>query len=256
MTGTEQVKAVVQGLSAWMPVISTLAGGVLAGGVALLVSKVNHSYAREREATAAAERLRHEQQLTEDKRQRELFYIATELIFLLEQYAEGCANVATDDGEDDDSSQPVKNAVVNYPVLNLQSVSGDWRVLKAPVMYRIRQLPVLQDGALRRIYGVEEYDHPPGYTQTFRERQYQFARLGLKAVILAMRLRKSEGLPETRLRDTQWSAYNVLWKKWRDESKRRLVLKRLQKQALAVFEIKNAQRQATRDAELTGSRKP
>jgi hypothetical protein len=60
MTDTEQVKAVVQGVSAWMPVISTLAGGVLAGGVALLVSRVNHRYAREREAVAAAERLRHE----------------------------------------------------------------------------------------------------------------------------------------------------------------------------------------------------
>lgn len=256
MTGTEQIKAVVQGLSAWMPVISTLAGGVLAGGVALLVSKVNHSYAREREATATAERLRHEQQLTEDKRQRELFYIATELIFLLEQYAEGCANVATDDGEDDDSSQPVKKAVVNYPVLNLRSVSGDWRVLKAPVMYRIRQLPVLQDGALRRINGVEEYDHPPGYTQTFRERQYQFARLGLKAVILAMRLRKSQGLPETRLRDTQWSAYNVLWKKWREESKRRIVQKWLESQQLATFEIINSQRKALPGAELTESREP
>lgn len=70
MTDSEQVKAVVQGFSAWMPVISTLAGGVLAGGVALLVSRVNHRYAREREATAAAERLRHEQQLSEDKRKR------------------------------------------------------------------------------------------------------------------------------------------------------------------------------------------
>lgn len=75
---TEQIKAVVQGASAWMPVISTLAGGILAGGVALLVSRVNHRYAREREAAVAAERLRHEQQITEDKRQKELFYVATE----------------------------------------------------------------------------------------------------------------------------------------------------------------------------------
>lgn len=45
-----------------MAVISTLAGGVLAGGVALLVSRMNHRYASEREATAAAKRLRPEQQ--------------------------------------------------------------------------------------------------------------------------------------------------------------------------------------------------
>lgn len=86
MTDTEQAKAVVQGFSAWMPVISTLAGDV-----ALLVNRINHRYAREREAAAAAERLRHEQQLTEDKRQKELLYISTELVFRLERFAQGCA---------------------------------------------------------------------------------------------------------------------------------------------------------------------
>jgi len=106
ITDSEKVKAVVQGVSAWMPVISTLAGGVLAGGVALLVSRMNHRYAREREATAAAARLRHEEQLAEDKRQKELFYITTELVFMLERYAEACARVAVDDGKDDDAPQP------------------------------------------------------------------------------------------------------------------------------------------------------
>jgi hypothetical protein len=47
-----------------------LAGGVLAG-VALLVSRVNHRYAREQ--AAAAERLRHERQLSEDKQQKNFF---------------------------------------------------------------------------------------------------------------------------------------------------------------------------------------
>lgn len=37
------------GYSVWVPVISTLGGGVLAGGVALLVSRTNHRYVRERE---------------------------------------------------------------------------------------------------------------------------------------------------------------------------------------------------------------
>ena len=81
ITDTEQVKAVVDGVSAWMPVISTLAGGVLAGGVVLLVNRVNHRYAREREENAAAERMRHEQLLSEDKHQKVLYYIATELFF-------------------------------------------------------------------------------------------------------------------------------------------------------------------------------
>ncbi|WP_329601027.1 hypothetical protein R1C93_07060 [Citrobacter koseri] len=42
ITDTEQVKAVVQGVLAWMPVISTLAAGVLTDSVDLLVSRGNH----------------------------------------------------------------------------------------------------------------------------------------------------------------------------------------------------------------------
>lgn len=34
---------------------------------------------------------------------KELHYIATELVFMLERYAEGCFRVVTDDGRDDDA---------------------------------------------------------------------------------------------------------------------------------------------------------
>lgn len=186
---TVQIKAALQGASALVPVISTLAGGVLAGGVALLVSRVNHIYALEREATAAAERLRHEQQLTEDKRQKELFYVTTELVFILERYAEVCARVASDNGTDDDSRQPERKAMTDYPELNLADVAGDWRALEFRHMYRIRELPVLQDEARRAIAYAAEIPVPPFHEDYFRERQYQFARLGIKAVILAARLR-------------------------------------------------------------------
>lgn len=218
ISDTEQVQTVVQGVSAWMPVISTLAGGVLAGSVALLVSRVNHRYAREREETAATERLRHEQQLAEDKRQKALFFITTELVFMLERYAEACARVATDDGKDDDAPQPEKVAVTDYPELNLADISGDWRALEFRHMYRIRELPVLQDEAQRAIAYAAEIPVPPWHKDYFRERQYQFAHLGIRAVILAVRLRRATGLPETRLTGhNEWSAVSVFRKVWRRE---------------------------------------
>lgn len=218
ITDSEKVKAVVQGVSAWMPVISTLAGGVLAGGVALLVSRMNHRYAREREATASAARLRHEEQLAEDKRQKELFYITTELVFMLERYAEACARVAVDDGKDDDAPQPEREAVTHYPELNLKDVSGDWRALQFLHMYRIRELPVLQNEARRSISYAAEIPTPPLHEDYFRERQYQFTRLGIKAVILAVRLRRATGLPETRLTDhDEWSVVSVFRKVWKRE---------------------------------------
>jgi hypothetical protein len=34
---------------------------------------------------------------------KELHYIATELVFMLERYADGCVRVVTDDGQDDDA---------------------------------------------------------------------------------------------------------------------------------------------------------
>ncbi|MBZ6397916.1 MULTISPECIES: hypothetical protein [Pantoea] len=207
------------GISVWVPVISVLAGSVLTGTIQYFMNRQNHFFALKREEKAAADRLRNEKQAEENKLQRERIFITAELVFLLEQYAEGCARVAADHG--DDNPQSEREPTVNYPLLNLTDVSGDWRVLSRLLMYRIRELPVLQNEAQRTIAGVGEYDHPPYYSYYFRERQHQFSRLGMKAVILAMRLRKAVGLPESRLQDTEWSAYNVLWKVWRQERKRR-----------------------------------
>lgn len=209
------------GISVWVPVISVLAGSVLTGTIQYFMNRQNHFFALKREEKATADRLNNEKQIEENKQERERIFIAAELIFMLEQYAEGCARVAADHGNDNPDREP--EPTVNYPLLNLTDVSGDWRVLSRLVMYRIRELPVLQNEAQRTIDGVGRYDHSPYYSDYFRERQYQFARLGMKAVILAIRLRKTVGLPESRLRDTEWSAYNVLWKVWRRERKIRAV---------------------------------
>ncbi|EBD0543146.1 hypothetical protein FHH53_21495 [Salmonella enterica] len=63
-----------------------------------------------------------------------------------------------------------------------------------------------------------EYSDPPWHKDYFRERQYQFTRLGINAVILAVRLRKATGMPETRLTGhDEWSAVSVFRKVWRRE---------------------------------------
>lgn len=77
------------GISLWVPVISTIAVGALASSVALLVSKLDHRYALEREKMAVEERRLHEDMATRDKANRELYFIAIKLIFLLEKFAEG-----------------------------------------------------------------------------------------------------------------------------------------------------------------------
>lgn len=208
------------GFSEWLPVISTLSGGVLAFGAALVVNKVNHRYALEREALAAEERRCHELKVAQDKLESERLFIATELIFLLEQFAECCARLATDSGEQNPEGEYTPTE--NLPELIITNISGDWRTLPPRIMYRIHELPVLQNEVRRHIAAFYEYySEPPRHSRYFRERQFQYARLGLKAVILARRLRKLVSLPGTRLEATEWSAQPVLWRVWRKKRKER-----------------------------------
>lgn len=88
-------------------------------------------------------------------------------------------------------------------------------------MYRIRELPVLQAEARKAIKEAANCDHPDELIEYFRARQYHYARLGLKAIIQARRLRKLAGFPETRLASDDWSAQPVLREVWSQERRRR-----------------------------------
>ncbi|BEA14024.1 hypothetical protein BK367_22305 [Escherichia coli] len=178
------VQLINQGAGIWGNVATGLITGLLTGGITLTGIWLTHYFT-----------LKRERQASEDKMKKELHYIATELVFMLERYAEGCFRVVTDDGQDDDAPQPERKAVTNYP-----------------------ELPVLQDEAHRAIAYAAEYSDPPWHKDYFRERQYQFTRLGINAVILAVRLRKATGMPETRLTGhDEWSAVSVFRKVWRRE---------------------------------------
>ena len=100
-------------------------------------------------------------------------------------------------------------------------MTGDWRAVPAKLMYSIRELPVLRTEAGKYVSSAYENDWPPDYSRAFRERQYQYSRLGLKAVFAAVRLRKIAGLPPTRLDLTEWSTLPMLWRLWKQERKRR-----------------------------------
>jgi hypothetical protein len=58
------------------------------------------------------------------------------------------------------------------------------------LMYRIRELIVLQQEAHKAIAFVADADCFGQRYEYFRERQYQYARLGLKAIIQVRRLRR------------------------------------------------------------------
>lgn len=243
------VKSVAEGAAAWLPLLQTLAGGVIAGGVALYVNYRSHKNALEREEKAAAERLRNERQAVQEKLARERYFIGTELVFLLEQFAEGCASVATDNGFE--NQQRVTVPSTTLPQLSYSAVTGDWRALPVRLMYKLRELPVLQSESDRTIDAVDFIG--PDYDDFFEARQYEYTRLGLKAIILSRHLRKLAGFPGSRLDATPWSAQRLLWNAWRLERKRRAVQATLFARSLATFEIKNdMRRKAADDASDSG----
>lgn len=59
--------------------------------------------------------------------------------------------------------------------LSLTDISRDCQVLPTQLMYRIRELPVLQNGVDRAVSSAAEHDDPPDYSDTFFERCYQYA---------------------------------------------------------------------------------
>lgn len=203
---TEGVKVVKESASLWPQIITAVSSiGAALGGVGL-----THHFTQRREERADAAKLENER-----------LYISTELVFLLEKFAASCADVAADTGEDNNDPQPILEPTVDYPELSYQEVTSDWKVLHPRIMYRIRELPVLQSEASKAIAYVKEADFLGDYSEYFRERRYQYARLGLRTIIQVRRLRKIAGFPETRLAATFWSAQPVLWEVWRIERRRR-----------------------------------
>ncbi|MCR8998517.1 hypothetical protein [Rahnella perminowiae] len=168
------------GISVWVPVISALAASVLTGTIQYFMNRQNHYFALEREEKARAERLLQEKEVKQEKIDRERHFIAIELVFLLEQFAETCSNVVADRGEYNADPQPTREPTVDYPELSFTDVTGNWQVLDTRLMYRIRELLVLQREARNAIAYAYECESDGECKDYFRERKYQYARLGLK----------------------------------------------------------------------------
>lgn len=201
-------------LSQWPQIvssgISTLIGAFIAGYVALRVSKRNHEYSEAREEKAAAVKLQNEKQASEDKLRRERYFIATELVLMLEFFAAECADVAVSGVDMQGGLQPGVSAL--SPQLIFDGTEGDWRAVPDALLYRIRELPVLCANAEALIRNISEQTEDVRYT--FECRQYQYARIGLFALFAASRLRRKCGLPSPRPGTDSRTVFSILWR-WR-----------------------------------------
>lgn len=186
---TEGVKVVKDSASLWPQIITAVSSiGAALGGVSL-----THHYTRKREERTAATKLASER-----------FFIGTELICLLENFADQCSDVACDSGPDKQYW-----SVKELPLLSLEGIEGDWRSLPAEMLFRLRNLPALNREARYVIEGVFRYGAPYEVTECAR---YQYACLGLKVLLMAWRLRRVCDLPPPREGELCRRIGTVLWR--------------------------------------------
>jgi hypothetical protein len=215
------VQVINQGSGIW----GNVATGLITAGAAIAAVMLTHRFTLHREKLAS-----------EKKLVQERLFISTELVFMLEQFAESCASVATDWGYENQDGISVPQTPT--PVIDYSTIAGDWRALPGRLMYQVRGLTVLKSTSDRIIDDAEYY--APDFEEFFSERQYQYTRLGLKAVILARRLRRLVGFPETPLNASPWSAQHVLWHEWRKERHRRAEQAVMRTRSLATFQALKA----------------
>ncbi|NIG46459.1 hypothetical protein F3J31_21935 [Enterobacter sp. Acro-832] len=186
---TEGVKVVKDSASLWPQIITAVtSAGAAFGGVWYGQWRITQ---REKEAAAA-------------KLASELFFIGTELICLLEHFADQCSDVTCD-------SDPDKQywSVKELPLLRLEGIDGDWRSLPAEMLFRLRNLPALNREAQYVIEGVFRYGAPYEVMECAR---YQYACLGLKVLLMAWRLRRVCDLPPPREGELCRRIGAVLWR--------------------------------------------
>ncbi|MBU9834755.1 hypothetical protein J1786_08005 [Rahnella sp. L72c] len=170
---TEGVKVVKDSASLWPQIITAVTSiGAALGGVSL-----THHYTRKREERSAS-----------NKAAVERLYIVTELVFLLERYANAWVPLHWSE-----IKERYKNSN-NIPVLDLSGAAGDWRVLPSHQIFRIRTLEANHSTLLTQIMIGEQNDYLP-IAKKITNRCYL---AGLQAFLLAGQLRRAVGLPDSR----------------------------------------------------------
>lgn len=190
----------------WWPSIVT---GLIAGAVSLIGIYFNNRFVSKRDQSAAIAR----EKKQKEKRDTACHFISSEIVLLLEDFAEKCAAVSQDYGEPC-GGQGQYETVTMLPELTLDKTDGDWQSLPPGLMFAVREMPARATQARKQLNG-EQFDDPPEYKLYFQTRQGLYAELGLRAVFLAHRLRRLNGMPSSRLNRREWSVQSQLWEAWK-----------------------------------------
>lgn len=188
------VQVINQGPGIW----GNVATGLITAGAAIGAVMLTHRYTLRREILAS-----------ENKQQRELYFIATELVFLLERFAQRCVPAAYESGYNDHENGYIR-IEHGLPDIDYAEIRGDWRSLPPELMYRLTQIPVLQDEARKSVTAAFDNDSPVDGDKGISELNRQSCRLGLRAIRVTRELRRLCAMPDDTLSDHLWSAWRTL----------------------------------------------
>lgn len=129
-------------------------------------------------------------------------YLAILVSAHLDHLADQSLSVSYDDGTSEGrpagKDQEYHATTVKAPIFDPLALSVDWRILPTGLMHDVLTLPQLQAQVNRYLDHIWEYDDPPEFSDYFRSRQLEYARIAVKAAELAVRLRKHAKLPTHR----------------------------------------------------------
>ncbi len=138
-------------------------------------------------------------------------YAAVRLIAVLDEYAQGCVSVVSDDGTCEgrpagrtDQGEEYFDPQVIQPGPPTFPADIDWRSINFRIMYRILSLPNNARKTDRYIAASAENSFPPDYDELFSARQEGYAHLGLESVNLIKDLRREFRFPDTPKKFWDW----------------------------------------------------
>lgn len=138
-------------------------------------------------------------------------YAAVRLISVLDEYAQRCVSVVSDDGTSEGRPAGRTEHGEEYYVPQVTSPAPpafppdiDWRSISFKLMYRILSLPNNARETDLYIAGSAEHSYPPDNRELFSARQEGYAHLGLEAVNLIKDLRREFRLPDTPKKFWDW----------------------------------------------------
>lgn len=129
-------------------------------------------------------------------RRRHATYLATRMVCIFDSYVESCAEVVADDGLIDGHRNPdgCLEIQVEEPDPPAYPEDLEWTSIPHAIAYRALSLPDRVSAARRQIGFRADFDGPP-YDEAIKERQIQYAELGLLAAEIAEELRNEYRIP-------------------------------------------------------------